>query len=147
MECEGGTHSGWLPTFERRCLLGKCERGEDVDGRNVPTGLWQCLLHEKDTEISVPMQDRNGSMQSRQRFLHQLGSTPVIYQSAAPQGGKVGDGATKQIVLNLSKQGWEAAELAPRVAARQWLQHRRATTDASGWTRRVAGGGPGDQFG
>ena len=41
----------------------------------------------------------------------------------------MGDGGTKQIVLNLSrqhtdKQGWEAAELAPRVAARRWLQHR-----------------------
>ena len=39
------------------------------------------------------------------------------------------DGGTKQIVQSLSKQytdkqGWEAAELAPRVAARRWLQHR-----------------------
>ena len=39
------------------------------------------------------------------------------------------DGGTKQIVLSLSKQytdkqGWRAAELAPRVAARRWLQHR-----------------------
>ena len=41
----------------------------------------------------------------------------------------MGDGGTKQIGLNLSKQrtgkqGWEAAELAPRVAVRRWLQHR-----------------------
>ena len=44
------------------------------------------------------------------------------------KGGSVKDGGTKQIVLSLSKQytdkqGWEAAELAPRVAARRWLQH------------------------
>ena len=68
-------------------------------------------------------------MQSRQRFLHQLGDVPVQYQSTAPQGGSVQDGGTNQIVLNLSKQytdkqGWEAAELAPRAAARQWLPHR-----------------------
>ena len=38
---------------------------------------------------------------------------------------KLKDGGTKLIVFNLSKQhtdkqGWEAAELAPRVAARRW---------------------------
>ena len=86
-------------------------------------------INEKGTEISVLVQDRNGRMQSRQRFLHQLGDVPVQYQSTAPQGGSVQDGGTSQIVLNLSKQytdkqGWEAAELAPRTAARRWLQHR-----------------------
>ena len=35
MECAGGTHSGWPPTLERRSLHGKCERGEDADGRNA----------------------------------------------------------------------------------------------------------------
>ena len=54
---------------------------------------------------------------------------PVQYQSPAPQGGNAKDDGTKQIVLGLSKQythkkGWEAAELASRVAARRWLQHR-----------------------
>ena len=63
-------------------------------------------------------------MQNRQRFLRQLGDIPVQYQSTAPQGGCVKDDGTKQIVLSLSKrhtdkQGWEAAELAPRVAARR----------------------------
>ena len=86
-------------------------------------------INEKGTEISVLVQDWNGRMQSRQRFLHQLGDVPVQYQSTAPQGGSVQDGGTSQIVLNLSKQytdkqGWEAAELAPRTAARRWLQHR-----------------------
>ena len=42
-------------------------------------------LNENGTEISVLVQDRNVCMQSRQPFLHQLGDTPVTYQSAAPQ--------------------------------------------------------------
>ena len=55
-------------------------------------------VNEKCTEISVLVQDRNGCMQSRQRFLHELGD------STAPQGGCVKDGGTKQVVLSLSKQ-------------------------------------------
>ena len=74
---------------------------------------------------------------------------------AQPQGGCVKNGGTKQIVLSLSKQctdtqGWVAAELAPRVAARRWLQHRagvcrsarRAPSDAHSGTRRIASCGP-----
>ena len=37
----------------------------------------------------VLVQDQNGCMQSRQRFLHPFRDTPVFKQSAAPQGGKV----------------------------------------------------------
>ena len=33
LECEGVAHSGWLPTLERRSHHGKCEGGEDADGR------------------------------------------------------------------------------------------------------------------
>ena len=56
-------------------------------------------------------------------------SVLVACVHAAPQGGCVKDVGTKQIVLSLSnqytdKQGWEAAEMAPRVAARRWLHHR-----------------------
>ena len=84
-------------------------------------------LGEKGKEICVLVQDWNGCVQRRQRFLHEPGDTPVLYQSAATQTGKVGD--AKQIVLNLSKQhadkqGREAAELAPRGAARRWLMTR-----------------------
>ena len=41
-------------------------------------GPWQCLrqstVNEKGTEISVLVQDRIACVQSRQRFLHQLGN-------------------------------------------------------------------------
>ena len=124
-------------TLERGCLHGTCERGEDVGGGNAL--LWVL------GSVCSSQSQRDG----------QLGNTLLLYQSAAPQGGKVGDGGTTQMVLNLSeqhtvKQEREAAERATRVAARRWLQHRagggprRASTDASGWTRRVAGGGPGE---
>ena len=43
-----------------------------------------------------------------------------MFQSAAPQGGKVGDGGTKQNVLNLSKQHTDKRGR----AARRWLQYR-----------------------
>ena len=108
MERESGTHSRGIPPRQGGDLLGERGRGERVDGRDAL---------------------RNGCTQSRQRFLHQLGDIPVQYQSTAPQGGSVKDGGTKQIVQSLSKQytdkqGWEAAELAPRVAERRWLQHQ-----------------------
>ena len=61
-------------------------------------------INERGAEISVLVQDRNGCVQSWQRFLRQLGAIPVQYQSTAPQGGSVKDGGTKQIVLSLSKQ-------------------------------------------
>ena len=83
-------------------------------------------VNEMGTEISVLVQDQNGCMQSRQRFLHRLGDISVQCQSTAPQGRSVKDGGTKQIVLSPSKeythkQGWRAAELAPGVAARRRL--------------------------
>ena len=86
-------------------------------------------VNEKGTEISVLVQNRNGCTQSRERFLHQLAGVPVQYQSTGTTRGCVKDGGMKQIVQSLSKQctdkqGWQAAELAPRVAARRWLQHR-----------------------
>ena len=92
--------------------------------------LAQVSLNEKATDISVLVQDWNGCMQSRQRFLHRLGGHSCLLPRVRPalQGGKEGDGGTKRIVLLLSKQhtdkqGWEAAELAPCVAARRWLQN------------------------
>ena len=117
----------------------------------TPLGPWQCSRQSMSTR---KVQDRNGCMQSRQRFLHQQGDVPVQYQSTAPQGRCVKGGGTKQIVLSLSKQytdkqGWEAAELAPRVA-RAVPEHslgssrtgaasaRRAPSDAHCGTRRIA---------
>ena len=107
MERESGARSRGIPPRQEGDPLGERGRGERVDGRDAL---------------------RNGCTQSRQRFLHQLGDIPVQYQSTAPQGRSVKDGGTKQIVQSLSKQhtdkqGWEAAELAPRVAARRWLKH------------------------
>ena len=114
-------------------------------------------LNEKGTEISVLVQDRNGCMQSGQPYPRPLGDTPVINQSTAPQRGNVGDGGTKQIVLNFNKrrtekQGWEA-ELAPGCCGETMVTTsykcggtRRASTNSRGWTRGDAGGGPGDQF-
>ena len=127
-------HSGGIPARKRRGLLGKHERESKVLMAEMHSNgslavLAPISVNEKGTQISVLVQDRNGRMQSRRRFLQQLGDVPVQYQSTAPQGGFVKDGGTKQIVLSLSKQytdkqGWEAAEPAPRVAARPWLQHR-----------------------
>ena len=82
------------------------ERFEDVDGGNA----LRRVLGSACSSQAPRGWRRNlragtgpdGCMQSRQRFLHQLGDTPVLYQSAAPQGGKVRDGGTKLIVLNLS---------------------------------------------
>ena len=103
-------------------------------------------LTEKGAEISVVVQDPNGRMQSRQRFLHQLVDTPVFYQSAAPQGGKVGDGGTEQNVLNLcklhtGKQGWEAA--CGRVAGREELQVAAQVTSSTFETALRASGADG----
>ena len=46
-------------------------------------------LDKKGTEICVLVQ--------------QQGDTPVMYQSTAPQGGRVGDGGTKQIVFEFEQ--------------------------------------------
>ena len=105
------------------------ERMAEIHSNGFLAELAPTNVNEKGTEISVLVQDQNGCIQSRQRFLHQLGDIPVQYQSTALQKGNVKDCGTKQIVLSLSKQytdkqGWEAAKLAPRVAARRWLQHR-----------------------
>ena len=100
-------------------------------------------LAEKGAETSVVVRDRNGCMQSRQLFLHQLGDTPVFSRSAVPHGGKVGDGGTKQNVLNLSKlhtgkQGWEAA--CERVAGREELQVAAQVTSSTFETALRASG-------
>ena len=105
------------------------ERMAEIHSDGFLTELAPTNVNEKSTEISVLVKDQNGCLQSRQRLLHQLGDIPVQYQSTALQKANVKDCGTKQLVLSLSKQytgkqGWEAAELAPRVAARRWLQHR-----------------------
>ena len=45
-------------------------------------------VSEKGTEMSVPVQDRNGCMESGQRFLHQLGDTHVLCQSGTARRKK-----------------------------------------------------------
>ena len=74
-----GTHSGGVPS--RQSLLGKRERGGSVDSNGSLAVLAPINVNEKGTEISVLVQDRNGCMQSRQRFLHQPGDVPVLHQS------------------------------------------------------------------
>ena len=105
------------------------ERMAEIHSNGFLAELAPTNVNEKGTEISVLVQDQNACIQSRQRFLHQLGDIAVQYQSTALQKGNVKDCGTKQIVLSLSKQytdkqGWFAAKLAPRVAARRWLQYR-----------------------
>ena len=106
-------------------------------------------VNEKGTEISVLVQEWNGCMQSRQRFLHQLGDIPVQYQSTAPQGGNVKHGGTKQIVLSLSKQyNTQANKVGKRRNSYRESQRdddccteqvwKCAPSDAHCWTRRIA---------
>ena len=122
-------HSRGFPPRLASVVKEAKERMAEIHSNGFLAELAPTNVNEKGTGISVLVQDQNGCIQSRQRFLHQLGDIPVQYQSTALQKGNVKDCGTKQIVLSLSKQytdkqGWEAAKLAPRVAARRWLQHR-----------------------
>ncbi len=73
------------------------------------------------------VKDRNGRLQSRQRFLIQLGSTPVTFASAAPRRAVTQDTAT--VVLSVSGESaspalWKAALQNPKSTAKEWLRLR-----------------------
>ena len=130
--CAGGTHSGWPSTGERRSLHGKCERGEDADGRNALQRVFGSACSDHSHREGRRNFCSGTCMQSRQRFLHQLGDTPVLYQSAATARRKSGRWRNEAKCFELEK----TAHRKTRMGSRVW---------ASGWTRRVAGG-PGNQF-
>ena len=85
-------------------------------------------LNEKGAEISLLVQDRNGCTQSWQRFLARGHSRHVPqYSTARRKSGRRRNEANcfeSEQTAHTYKQGWEAAELAPRVAVRRCLQHR-----------------------
>ena len=87
-------------------------------------------VKEKGTEISVLVQDRNGCMQSSQRFLHQLGWRHLRTVPKHSTKGRNCERWWNEAYRSESEQTThrqtrlEAAELARRVAAKRWLQHR-----------------------
>ena len=143
---------------KERIFLASVEEAKDLMTEMHSNGSLAVLapinLNEKGTEISLLVQDRNGCMQSCQRFLHQLGDFPVQYQSTAPQGGNVEDGGTKQIVLSLrqtihrqttlgSGETRTTSRSETMVAAQSRCGSVRcAPSDAHCWTQGIASGCP-----
>ena len=86
---------GWSVKVDHILAGGKGQRGKMMMSEMHSNGslvvFAPVIFHEKGTDISVLVQDWNGCLQSRRRFLHQLGDTPVMCQSTAPQGGNLGD--------------------------------------------------------
>ena len=101
---------------------------------------WKCVHHSKKTKEEAsqkcsPQREgyRNLCAGARPERLYaepaalpvSAGRHSVMYQSTAPQGSKTKE--RSKLFLNLCKQhteGWEASDLAPRVAARRWVhQH------------------------
>ena len=96
-------------------------------------------------EKAVIIQDKDDRTQTRQRFLYQLGSSPVEFATAVPR--RVLGKDTVKVVLTLSAKetisdAWAAAEKAPCAAAKRWLQYRAGAVvlDTLPPTRRQAFG-------
>ena len=89
-------------------------------------------VDEKGTAIWYVAKDKDGRMQSRQRFLIQLGASPVVYTPVMTKKSVNAD--TTKVVLTLSKdlmhqsgtdnETWDFAVQHPKPAVRKWLMSR-----------------------
>ena len=127
------THSRGIPPRQGGAFLGEREGGERVDGRDA-------LQWVPDSACAYQRQrDGHGNLRAGtgpERLFAEPSAFPASawgHYPAVSEHGTTGRMCERwwneAIVLGLSKQhtdrqGWEAAELARRVAARRWLQHR-----------------------
>ena len=78
-------------------------------------------------EVCVLVKDKHGKLQSRVRFMIQLGAQPVTFnRSHVSKGGEVGE-LRKPVVVFLaqeksSKELWEHALKNPKQMADKWLK-------------------------
>ena len=84
-------------------------------------------VDEKGEELAVLVKDKLGKLQTRTRFLVQLGAKPVTFnQSHIAKGGEVGELRKPVVVFlvqeKISKDMWENALKKPKHLIDQWLR-------------------------
>ena len=76
------------------------------------------------TKVPVPVQDRDGHAQSRDRFLYQLGRGDVTFDCKAPSRKLVTDSVQVVVTVrqqHVSKEIWDVVSGAPNSSTRKWL--------------------------
>ena len=135
MECDSGTHSRRFPPRQGGDFHGERERSEGVVRRNS----LQWVLGSACANQCQRERHRNLRAGTGMEWLYAEPSTlPASawrHLRTVPEPGTIGRkcerrwnepnrSESEQTIQYTDKQGWQAAELAPRVAVRRWLKHR-----------------------
>ena len=151
--CESGTRSGGIPPRQGGVFLGMRERGESVDSRDAlqwVLGSACANQHQRGGVRKSPCwcKNRNGCMQSRQRFLHQLGR----HSRAVPEHGTTGRvcerwrneancSESEQTIHRQTGLGSGGTGTSSCSTELVW-KCSTCASDAQCWTRRIASSGP-----
>ncbi len=114
------------------CLVSTAEAKRalgDLRGDEPMAILAPMNVNEEGTEMPVFVTDKNGRIQTRVRYLFQLGPEPVTFCSSAPQHSLRTD-AVKVVVsihcMYASQAVWSSAMRFGASTAKKWLLHQAA---------------------